>query len=251
MPNVAPVAASASKRTRRAKLKRAIKAVSMLFGDPERSEDGRDVLSALILTILSQATTDENRDVAYGRLRRRFPTWEEVFKADVREVEEAIRPGGLSRQKSVRIQELLAWLKKDQGRLSADFLCELDLDGAMDRMGHLRGIGIKTLSVVLMFTCGRDVFPVDTHVHRVCRRLGLIDEKCTANRAHHEMTNLLAPGEAYATHINFWKFGKHVCRARRPLCHTCPLVKDCVFPDKNLEKGGEGGRTSPRLVGTA
>ena len=245
MPKSAPRATAVTKRTRRAKLKRAIKATSRLFGDPERSEDSRDVLSALILTILSQATTDENRDVAYSRLRGRFPTWEEVLKADVSEVEEAIRPGGLSRQKSVRIQELLAWLKADQGELSADFLCGLDLEGAMDKMGHLRGIGIKTLSVVLMFTCGRDVFPVDTHVHRVCLRLGLIDEKCTAEKAHQRMTDLLAPGEAFATHVNFWKFGKRVCRAQRPLCHSCPLVKDCLFPEKNHERVGRRGAICP------
>ncbi|MFQ5915082.1 MAG: endonuclease III domain-containing protein [Nitrospinota bacterium] len=222
---------------RRSKLRRAIQATSRLFGKPEWSEDGRDVLSALILTILSQATTDVNRDVAYGRLRKRFPTWEDALRADVTEIEEAIRPGGLSRQKSVRIRELLAWLKEGQGELSAEFLRRLDLPEALERLGHLRGIGIKTLSVVLMFTCGRDVFPVDTHVHRVCRRLGLIDENCSAEKAHGEMTRLLKPGEAYATHVNFWKFGKHLCRAQRPLCTECPLVRDCIYPDKNLSKG--------------
>ena len=223
---------------RRAKLRRAIQATSRLFGKPEQSKDKRDVLSALVLTILSQATTDGNRDLAYGRLRKRFPTWGKVLKADVRDVEEAIRPGGLSRQKSVRIQELLAWLKKSEGKLSAEFMRDLDLPEAMDRLGHLRGIGIKTLSVVLMFTCGRDVFPVDTHVHRVCRRLDLIDAKCSAEKAHGEMTGLLRPGEAYSTHVNFWKFGKYVCRARQPLCGECPLVEDCIYPEKNFSQAG-------------
>lgn len=223
---------------RREKLRRAIRATTRLFGKPERSHDGRDVLSALILTILSQATTDENRDVAYGRLRRRFPTWEKVLAADVDEIEEAIRPGGLSRQKSVRIRDLLAWLQEARGELSAEFLREMDLRRATESLGHLRGIGVKTLSVVLLFTCGRDVFPVDTHVHRVCLRLGLIDPNCSAEKAHGEMTQILRPGEAYVTHVNFWRFGKHVCRAQRPLCGECPLVSDCVYPDKDFSRAG-------------
>ncbi|MFQ5692467.1 MAG: endonuclease III domain-containing protein [Nitrospinota bacterium] len=238
MSKAIPKKGAALQKGRRARLRRAIRATAGLFGKPERSDDGRDVLSALILTILSQATTDENRDVAYGRLRERFPAWEDVLRADVGEIEEAIRPGGLSRQKSVRIRDLLAWLKETRGALSAEFLRELDLEGAMRELGHLRGIGVKTLSVVLMFTCGRDVFPVDTHVHRVSRRLGLIDDGCSAEKAHEEMTRLLRPGEAYETHVNFWKFGKRVCRARRPLCGRCPLVKDCVYPDKDFS--GEG-----------
>ena len=229
-----------SNRTRQSVMKRVLTAISSIYGNPawspDESADGRDVLSALILTILSQSTTDGNRDVAYARLRRRFPTWEKVLEAEVNKVKEAIRPGGLSRQKSARIQALLAWLKKTRNELSAEFLRDLDLPEAMDRMGHLRGIGVKTLGVVLMFTCGRDVFPVDTHVHRVCRRLGLIDEKCSAEKAHAEMANLLRAGESYAAHVNFWKFGKFICRARRPNCDACPLVKDCVYPEKDFSK---------------
>ena len=240
MPKSSQAVAHPSNRSRRSKLKRALTKISRVYGNPawsqDESADGRDVLSALILTILSQATTDGNRDVAFARLRRRFPTWEKVLKADVKKVEEAIRPGGLSRQKSVRIQALLAWLKETQGGLSAEFLRDLDLPEAKDQLGHLRGIGVKTLSVVLMFTCGRDVFPVDTHVHRVCRRLGLIDERCSAEKAHAEMANLLRPGESYAAHVNFWKFGKFICRARQPNCDKCPLVKDCVYLEKNFSR---------------
>jgi len=240
MPPVSGVFEPPSNRTRRSGLKRSLTTISRLYGNPswspDESADGRDVLSALILTILSQATTDGNRDIAYARLRRRFPTWEKVLKADVNKVEEAIRPAGLSRQKSARIQALLAWLKKTRNELSAEFLHDLDLPEAMDRLGHLRGIGVKTLSVVLMFTCGRDVFPVDTHVHRVCRRLGLIDEKCSTEKAHAEMANLLRPGESFAAHVNFWKFGKFICRAQCPNCDACPLVKDCVYPEKNFSE---------------
>ena len=222
----------------RVRLRRVLQAMAKLYGAPvwggSDSEGGADVLSALIMTMLSQATTDTNRDLAYRRLRERFSTWEEVLRADVAAVEEAIRPGGLSRQKSVRIQGLLAWLKETRGELTADFLCDLSLEEAIEELGHLRGIGIKTLSVVLMFTCGRDVFPVDTHVHRVSRRLGFISEKCSAEKAHGEMSGILRPGESYPAHINFWKFGKFICKSRRPRCGECPLVRDCVYPDKNL-----------------
>ena len=129
MPQVSGAFEPTSNKTRRSGLKRALTAISNIYGNPawfpDESADGRDVLSALILTILSQATTDGNRDVAYARFRRRFPTWEKVLEADVNKVEEAIRPGGLSRQRSARIQALLAWLKKTRNELSAEFLRDL------------------------------------------------------------------------------------------------------------------------------
>ena len=216
------------------KTRRVISALSSLFGPARWQPDGRDPLSSLILTMLSQNTTDANRDLAYGRLRERLPSWEDVMRASPRTIEAAIRPGGLAGQKSRRIRDLLRWLKKTRGKLSADFLKDLDLKGAQEVIGHLKGIGPKTLSVVLMFTFGKDAFPVDTHVHRVCLRLGLIPGNCSAEKAHFEMAALLPPGKAYSTHIHMWKFGKHICQARKPHCWECPLVKECVYPLKNL-----------------
>ena len=191
-----------------------------------------DPLDDLVRTLLSQSTNDNNRDLAYGRLRERFPTWREVMEAPREQVEEAIRPAGLGNQKSGRMIEMLRWIEKEFGGLDLGFLHEMPVEEAFERFTAVKGIGVKTIAVVLMFACGRDVFPVDTHVHRICRRLGLVPEGADAVKTFRLMADLVPPGKSYSLHMNLLRFGRTVCTARKPRCPECPLYKVCPWPEK-------------------
>lgn len=198
------------------------------FGKPAW-QGPRDPLDSLIKTILSQNTNDRNRDRAYESLRERYPTWEKVLRAKTEEIAEAIKVGGLANQKSARIKAILAWLKKEYGRLALDPICSMDFDQALATYGHLKGIGVKTLAVVLMFACGQDVFPVDTHVHRICGRLGLVPAKATADKTFYMMRDQIPRGKAYFLHMNMLALGRQICHPGNPRCDACPVFKYCQF----------------------
>lgn len=189
-------------------------------------------LDELILTVLSQSTNDRNRDLAYSRLRAAFPTWEEVLAADVAAVAAAIKPAGLSNQKSERIVEILRWIRENYGALDLDFLHEMPTDEVYATFTQRKGIGYKTMAVVLMFACGRDVFPVDTHVHRICIRLGLVPENADAVKTFELMKPLVPEGKGYSLHMNFLQFGRTICTARAPKCPACPLNDLCPWESK-------------------
>jgi endonuclease-3 len=203
-------------------------ALEQKFGIPRR-DSILDPLSNLILTVLSQSTNDKNRDQAYRRLTERFPGWDQVMKTDVREIEDAIRPGGLAKQKSENIQNILRWIQQEYGSLNLDSLCDENPDATIEKFCQLKGIGIKTISVVLMFSCGVDIFPVDTHVHRICRRLGFVPDKATAEKTFWLMRSLVPTGKSFSLHMNFLKLGRTICLARKPRCEECPISKHCDF----------------------
>jgi len=198
------------------------------FGIPPR-DNVMDPLSALILTVLSQSTNDKNRDHAYRRLREKYPNWEEVMNGDVNIIADAIRPGGLANQKSERIKAILKWIKDEYGSLNLDSLCDMDTDAIIEKFTQLKGVGVKTISVVMMFSCGIDIFPVDTHVHRICRRLGFLPEKATAEKTFWVMRPLVPKGKSYSLHMNFLKLGRTICFARKPKCEICPVSGVCEF----------------------
>ena len=158
-------------------------ALEDLFGVPTREGAG-DVLECLILTILSQNTTDVSRDKGYVVLKDRFPTWEDVLHADAKAIEAAIRIVGLGKQKSLTIKNFLTWLKAERSHLSLEFIHDMETEEALEFLCQHKGIGIKTASVTLSFACGREVFPVDTHILRISKRLGLIPPNCSAEKAH-------------------------------------------------------------------
>jgi endonuclease-3 len=199
--------------------------------DRLRREYGRPVLrphrapvDELVLTVLSQNTNDRNRDVAYGRLRERFDSWDEVRDAPVEEVEEAIRPGGLAPTKAVRIKQILDAIDEDD----LAWMEEAPLDEARDYLCELPGVGRKTAACVLLFSYGRPDVPVDTHVYRVGQRLGLWPEKASFERAHDEMLRLVdGPDEAYEIHVLLIRHGRRTCTARNPDCPRCPLLTLC------------------------
>jgi endonuclease-3 len=188
-----------------------------------------DPVSELVSTILSQNTNDVNRDVAYDRLRARLPTWEGVRDADVDVVIEAIRPAGLANQKGPRIQEALRFITREQGELSLDFLAEWPVEQAKDWLVSMKGVGPKTAAIVLLFSLGRPAFPVDTHVHRVTKRLGLIGPRVSREKAHDELERLVDPEDYYAFHLNVIRHGREICASRNPRCPDCTLIDLCDY----------------------
>jgi endonuclease-3 len=203
-----------------------------LLGVPTRDGAG-DVLECLILTILSQNTTDVNRDKGYTELKDRFPTWEDVLHADVKAIAAAIRLAGLGNQKSQTIKNFLLWLKAEHGELSLEFIHEMETEAALELLCQHKGIGIKTACVTLSFACGREVFPVDTHILRISKRLGLIPSNCSAEKAHQVLPPIVPEGKAYPFHMNLIYFGRQICDARKPLCERCPLTVHCLYYKDN------------------
>jgi len=189
----------------------------------------RDPVATLVLTILSQNTNDVNRDRAFERLRERFPTWEAVRDAPLADLVEAIRPAGLAPTKGPRIQGALRRITAERGELSLDFLADLPLEEARAWLLSLPGVGPKTAAIVLCFALGRPAFPVDTHVHRVCRRLGLIPQRTSREKAHELLEALVPPEIYYPFHLNLIAHGRAVCRARAPRCDDCILRDECAY----------------------
>jgi len=196
------------------------------FGIPKWNGKGKP-LDSLILTILSQSTNDRNRDMAYSRLKEQFPDWRSVMNAPVEKIVDTIRPAGLGNQKSARIKDVLKWVYDTYGTFDLHFLCDRDPEEVINTFLQLKGVGIKTISVVMMFTCGVDIFPVDTHVHRICRRLGLVPDKTNAEKTHHLMQDNVPSGKSYSLHMNFLKLGRTICQARKPKCALCPVNDIC------------------------
>ena len=204
------------------------------YGRP-RNLAHRAPLDELVLTILSQNTNDRNRDVAYTRLRERFPTWEAVLSAPAEEVEEAIRPGGISKVKSRRIQEILRAVGDEPAGLSLDWIAEAPLERTIEFLESLPGVGRKTAACVLLFSFDRPELPVDTHVYRVGTRLGVIRHKASFLEAHETMRAASDPDDSYELHVNLLRHGRRLCKAQRPLCGECPLRSLCPY-----------GRAQPR-----
>ncbi len=217
------------------KVKKIIDALERKFGIPEL-EGRSDPLGTLIGTILSQNTNDTNSDRAYSSLREKFPEWEDLLDADPKDIADAIRVGGLANQKAITIKEVLRWIKDTYGKLNLDFICDMDTEEVIRTFTSLKGIGPKTVNVMLLFACGRDVFPVDTHIHRVSGRLGLIPPKTSREKAHELMAKTVPEGKSYSFHINLINFGRTVCGAQNPKCHICPLFDDCTYDGRFSRK---------------
>jgi endonuclease-3 len=196
---------------------------------PKMVSPDDDPLGGLIGTILSQATSDINSGRAYAALRTAFPTWEEVLDAPEELVAEAIRSGGLANLKARRIQETLGAILTARGALDLDFLAELPLAEARKWLTGLPGVGPKTAACVLLFNLGRPALPVDTHVHRVSRRLGLIGARVSAEAAHDVLQAQVVPERVYDFHVNLIWHGRRICHAQRPRCELCPLTGICAY----------------------
>ena len=199
------------------------------YGVPENKWTDWDVLDMLVAVILSQATSDANSDRTYDALKKRFPTWDAVLRARPQTLVETIRLGGLANQKAAVIRELLKQVKERHGSFDLSFLRGLPAPEAVEYLSSFRGVGPKTAACTLLFACGREVFPLDTHIFRVLRRVGLIPLKCSDQFAHEVMNRLVPPGKAYSLHVNLIRHGRRLCRPRDPLCGRCPVVEYCDY----------------------
>jgi endonuclease III len=221
-----------------------------VYGVPLMRPHGHPI-AELILTVLSQSTNDRNRDVAYLRLRDRFPSWEAVRDAPVAEIEQAIRPGGISRVKSARIQAILRAITAGRsappeavvGRrgppheLSLDWLPRVPLEEARDYLLGLPGVGRKTAACVLLFAHGLREVPVDTHVSRVGTRLELLRAGAPFKELHDQMLALTPSGQELELHVNLLRHGRRTCHARAPACDRCALARMC--PSRSLFAAAE------------
>jgi endonuclease-3 len=210
-------------------------ALERRYGVPETGPPDNP-LDVLIRTILSQNTNDRNRDLAYEELRRRFPRWEDIAEADQEEIAEAIKVGGLGRQKSARIKDVLQWAQGRWGSMTLTPLCDMETAEAMETLLSLKGVGLKTANCVLAFGCGRDAFPVDTHILRIAKRLAIIPPEATADNAHLLLAQLVPNGTAIPLHLNLIRYGRETCKARQPRCGRCLFPHLCTLP---LEQRGD------------
>ncbi|MCL6645115.1 MAG: endonuclease III [Dehalococcoidia bacterium] len=184
-----------------------------------------DPVAELVLTILSQNTSDTNSGRAFISLMRSFPSWNAIAEAPLEQVMQAIQPGGLARQKAPRIQAALRAVEARSPDFDLGFLRDLPLEEARAWLRALPGVGPKTAACVLLFALGRPALPVDTHVERVAKRLGLVPPAATADRAHDLLEALVDPADYYTFHMLLIKHGRRTCAARRPACERCPLVE--------------------------
>jgi endonuclease-3 len=191
-------------------------------------------MDELVLTYLSQNTSDTNSGRAFDALKARFPTWQEVVDAPVWEVANAIRSGGLADQKAPRIQKALRRIYEERGEYNIDFLADLSVSEAMAWLRSFDGIGHKTASIVMLFCFGKEAFPVDTHVGRVTRRLGLAGPKDTEEKIKALWEQLVPHQQYYALHLNLIRHGREICHSQRPECGRCVLVDICRYPDKTF-----------------
>jgi endonuclease-3 len=198
----------------------------------------RPVLDALVATILSQNTSDSNSHAAFERLQRRFDDWDAVRRAPAARIASVIRRAGLSNQKAPRIRAILQRIHQEQGELSLEFLRSTRTPQAMEYLRGLPGVGPKTAACVLLFACRKPVLPVDTHVHRVSRRLGLIGRRTDAAKAHQELPLLVPARRTLEFHIQLIRHGRSCCTARNPRCEDCPLLDLCAEGPKRLQRPG-------------
>lgn len=229
--------------------------LASLYGRPGW-ERRFDPTSELVLTILTQNSADVNAEHAFVALRKAYPTdgpqvqhvpgpgwggvglpdgvtpdWAQVEAAPYPELVEVIRPGGLPNQKAKGIQAALTAIREARGDYSLEFLGEMTALQARAWLTGINGVGVKTASVVLLFSFGMPLMPVDRHVERVARRVGLLPSKASAEEAHDYFLALLEPDEMHEAHVNLIRHGRLVCQARRPLHDRCPLRDRCRFVD--------------------
>ncbi len=188
-----------------------------------------DPLDELIGTILSQNTSDRNSGAAFHNLRAAFPDWESVLIASDDAVAEAIRSGGLHRIKARRIRQTLKAVKDQAGRLDLDWLGGLPQPEVRRRLTAIPGVGVKTAACVEAFALGLPACPADTHVSRICQRVGLVRTGAPPEQAQALLESQVPPADQIDLHRRLIKLGREVCHARKPACQDCPLNAGCDY----------------------
>ncbi len=196
------------------------------YGNREWHLD-HDSIAVLVQTILSQNTSDQNSRRAFAALVASFGSWEKILIASIGQIADSIRLGGLAEVKARYIKQALVEIKRRRGQLGLEFLRQLPVDEARDWLMQLPGVGIKTASCVLLFSLGMPALPVDTHIARLARRLGLIDSKTPVDKAHNLLESTVSKKDVYAFHVLLIEHGRKVCKAQRPRCPNCILQNIC------------------------
>ncbi len=199
-----------------------------MYGE-KRQLKFHDPTEELILTILSQNTNDVNRDRAFRSLKAEFPGWDAMAKARSASIAGAIKVGGLANIKSGRIKKILKQVGERSKDYSISFIKKMTDNDAWEHLLSYEGVGPKTAACVMLFSLGRDFMPVDTHVHRVSKRLGLIPENMNAEKAHDWYREMKPPVSFYSFHLNLIEHGRTLCRPAKPKCQECGLKRQCVY----------------------
>jgi endonuclease-3 len=218
-----------------ADVKRILKLLSAEYGQKTWQRQENPV-AVLLQTILSQNTSDKNSRPAFQHLLDTFSGWDEIAGAEVAQICEAIKAGGLGAVKARYIKQALREIRRRQGAFDLDFLKGLSVDEAREWLMQLPGVGMKTASVVLLFSLGMPAMPVDTHVFRVSKRLGLIDSKVTVEKAHALLERLVPHDDIYKFHVLLIEHGRRTCKAQRPRCTVCVLASLCPSYEKFVGK---------------
>lgn len=203
------------------------------FGIPKRNKNLPDAVDMLVATILSQNTNDKNSYQAFKNLKNKFPGWESAAKAKRSEIEKAIKVAGLGFQKSTAIKNILHSLVKKNDKISLNYIDKLNNEAAITELTGFDGVGVKTASCVLLFSLGRNVCPVDTHVHRTVNRIGLVKAK-TPDKTFIMLNNNFPEKIAHSFHTNLIRLGREICRPQKPNCFICPVEKICRYKEKNF-----------------
>lgn len=225
--------AAATQRT----TKRMLELLRLEYG-PRQLRIWGDGVSVLVETILSQNTSNANSAAGYRQLRRRFRSWNQVADAPVQEVERHIRVSGLSKQKAPRIQAILREIRSRRRRITLQFLADMKDEAAEEYLSSFHGVGPKTASCTLLFAFGRQLFPVDTHIHRIAIRLGLIPERSSAAAAHALLKPMIRPEDRYEMHVLLIEHGRKTCKAINPQCERCALLRMCPTGKTRMKTAG-------------
>lgn len=216
------------------KLKIIIKKLDEYFGETFNNKSNPPaVLDVLIATKLSQNTTDKSSFKAYKNLKKKFKSWNKAAESELSEIKECIKVCGLANTKAKNIKEMLQKMKKNYGKLDLAFMNKYNDGKIYEELLQYDGIGVKTISCVLIFALGRDAFPVDTHVHRVLNRLGIVKTNSPV-KTFEQVRNKIPEGKMYELHSNLIKFGRNICKSKNPLCGICFLYKLCEFSEKKI-----------------
>lgn len=217
------------------KIRKILALLTKAYGHPPVLKK-TDAVDELVRTVLSQNTTDKNSLRAFAVLNNNFKSWEGLLKSDTRHIAGLIRHAGLANIKAKRIKEVLAEIKRREGFISLSRLAGIDIDTALEYLKSLKGIGPKTAACVLLFSFGKPVMPVDTHIFRVTRRLGMIGGKVDIKEAHGILSRVVPAVLIYEFHLGIIEHGRKTCKAQNPACGICVLYDLCAFKLKKYYK---------------
>lgn len=205
------------------------------FGIPHRNKELPDSVDMIIATILSQNTNDQNSYKAYQNLKKKYKSWDELLTVRRSTIEKVIRVAGLGLQKSKAIKNFITDINQEKKKISLEHIASLDIADGISELTRFKGVGVKTASCVLLFAEGRNVCPVDTHVHRTVNRIGIV-EASTPDKTFAKLNVKFPSKIAHQFHTNLIRLGREICKPKNPSCGICPLLGLCSYEDKNLSK---------------